>query len=186
MYRLLFSILFIASIYLISSFLSGDESLNNLTTEQIQQSLNSKSNILGQKVNRNNVLYTLDGTEVKLSEFYGKPLVIMFWAPWCKACKLQIPEIHKVQIDYPDVNFAYIAVSTNNKAVYEWQKTNSTQELKIYYKGWKQGESILTGNSLPLTYVIDSEGTVVEEKTGFDMTKKLDYLIERLKILSSI
>src|SRR5687768_4665301 len=38
-------------------------------------------------------LMTLDGTEVSLSQFGGKPVLINFWASWCLPCREEMPEL---------------------------------------------------------------------------------------------
>lgn len=36
---------------------------------------------------------TLDGTEVRLSEFRGHPVVVVFWTTWCPSCREEFPAL---------------------------------------------------------------------------------------------
>jgi len=38
-------------------------------------------------------LETLNGTEVRLSQFRGQPVLINFWASWCQPCRKEMPEL---------------------------------------------------------------------------------------------
>ncbi|MDQ9824562.1 TlpA disulfide reductase family protein, partial [Acinetobacter sp. 163] len=41
-------------------------------------------------------VYTVDGEAVKLSDYFGKPIVLNFWASWCGPCKMEMPEFNKM------------------------------------------------------------------------------------------
>ncbi len=39
-------------------------------------------------------LETVDGKAVSKSSLKGQPTLIMFWAPWCHVCQVELPKIH--------------------------------------------------------------------------------------------
>ena len=43
-----------------------------------------------------------DGNTVRLSEKFGKPIVINFWATWCPPCKQELPDFDKLCKEYGD------------------------------------------------------------------------------------
>jgi cytochrome c biogenesis protein CcmG, thiol:disulfide interchange protein DsbE len=53
-------------------------------------------------------LYRLDGSEVALESFKGKPLVINVWATWCPPCRREMPMLHEVAKTNPDVTFLFL------------------------------------------------------------------------------
>lgn len=47
-----------------------------------------------------------DGNVVALSDYYGKPIVLNFWASWCPPCKEEMPHFQAMYDEYgDDVNF---------------------------------------------------------------------------------
>ena len=57
-------------------------------------------------------LKTLDGTEVTLSDYFGKKVVMLeFWATWCNICVAEIPNIVKNYEKFKDQGFEILAVT---------------------------------------------------------------------------
>lgn len=43
-----------------------------------------------------------DGNTVRLSDMFGKPVVINFWATWCPPCKRELPDFDRLCREYGD------------------------------------------------------------------------------------
>ena len=41
-----------------------------------------------------------EGESVSLSDFFGKPIIVNFWASWCGPCKMELPEFEKAYKTY--------------------------------------------------------------------------------------
>ncbi|WP_292043205.1 TlpA disulfide reductase family protein [Massilia sp. UBA6681] len=50
----------------------------------------------------------LDGSEVPLRAFQGKPLVVNLWATWCPPCRREMPALAAMQRKRPDVGFVFV------------------------------------------------------------------------------
>ena len=52
-----------------------------------------------------------DGNEVKLSDYFGKPIVFNLWASWCGPCKMEMPHFAKAMEEYgDDVHFILVNI----------------------------------------------------------------------------
>lgn len=50
----------------------------------------------------------LDGTEIALARFAGKPLVINLWATWCPPCRREMPVLQAAQAANADIGFVFV------------------------------------------------------------------------------
>jgi thiol-disulfide isomerase/thioredoxin len=53
-------------------------------------------------------LRRLDGAELPLRGFQGKPLVVNLWATWCPPCRREMPALSAIQAKRPDVGFVFV------------------------------------------------------------------------------
>lgn len=61
-------------------------------------------------------LETIDGQKISLHEFNGKPVLVNFWAIWCRPCIEEMPIIQeRYQQHYPD--FVVLAIEESGNSV---------------------------------------------------------------------
>ena len=48
------------------------------------------------------VVYDVNGNPVRLSDFFGKPIVLNFWASWCGPCRSEMPHFQKMYEKWGD------------------------------------------------------------------------------------
>src|SRR5699024_11784063 len=45
-------------------------------------------------------LQTIDGEQVKLSDYRGEKVILNFWATWCPPCRAEMPDMQKFHADH--------------------------------------------------------------------------------------
>lgn len=115
-------------------------------------------------------VYDGAGNPVKLSDYFGKPIVINFWASWCGPCQSEMPDFQKVWEELGDrVQFLMINMTDGSR------ETQATAEQFILEKGYSfpvyfdtTMEAAMTygAYSLPTSYFINAAGEPVTYAEG--------------------
>lgn len=105
-----------------------------------------------------------EGKEVKLSEFYGKPTVIAFWASWCLPCREELPSIESAYQKYQkEVNFLLINMTNWGDETVEGA-TNFVAEngyhFPIYFDEKAHAQNAYQIKSIPQIRFLDKTGSL--------------------------
>lgn len=129
-------------------------------------------------------IYDSEGNPVQLSQFYGKPIVMNFWATWCGYCKEEMPDFQEAWKEYgEEVEFLFI---NSTDGVRETREKASSyleeQKLEIpaYYDEDMEAAYAYTVNSLPTTILIDKEGRVSAYAPGLIQKEMLVQALDAL------
>lgn len=81
------------------------------------------------------VMHTVDGREVRLSDFKGKIVILDFWATWCGPCIASFPHTQKVAAKYKDQDVVVLASGTSDKidAFKKWIPKNQPKYPDIQF-----------------------------------------------------
>lgn len=108
--------------------------------------------------------YTMfDGTPRKLSDNYGKPTVVNFWADWCPPCVAELPHFEEAwKAKGSQFNLVAIAVDSSRDPKGFVDK----EGYNLPFANDVSGANTYGVTSIPMTLFIDSNGNIVEKVVG--------------------
>ena len=110
-------------------------------------------------------LNDLSGKSVRLSDFRGKTVVLVFWASWCPDCRAEIPQLKAMWAASDPAKVKFVSVSFDREFE-TFKHFVSDQELpgvQLFDPAGKKDSSIGDAYGvqwIPSLYVIDPEGKV--------------------------
>ena len=108
----------------------------------------------------------MEGNEVTLASFFGKPIVLNFWASWCGPCKMEMPEIQKFYDKYgQEIHFLLVSVDDSLDAAKTFI-SDSGYTFPVYFDTTSVGAYTYGASSIPLTFFIDAQGNLTAYYMG--------------------
>ena len=132
---------------------------------------------------------TLDGKMVSTATFNndGKPMIISFWATWCKPCIQELNTIAEVYEDWQEeTGVKIIAISIDNSRTANGvlpMVNGKDWEYEVYLDENADFKRSMGVSNVPHTFLVDGEGKIVWEHTTFQPGDELE-LIELVRKLN--
>jgi thiol-disulfide isomerase/thioredoxin len=127
------------------------------------------------------------GKPVNKDNWAGKVVIVNFWATWCPPCREEIPELLELKKEYKD-RLEIVGISEDDdppESVVKFAKQKgmtypivmATQELIDAYGGVP---------ALPTSFLIDTQGRVVQKHSGLYPIEAYDLEIRSLLGLPTV
>ena len=115
-------------------------------------------------------VYDKDGSEVHLSDFFGNPIVVNFWASWCGPCKMEMPDFHETYLELGDeIQFLMINMTDGSRETVDIAADFIAEQgytFPVFYDTALSAAITYGAYSLPTTYFIDADGYAIAQATG--------------------
>lgn len=127
-------------------------------------------------------LVDLNGEIHQLSDYEGQGVFLNFWGTWCKPCEKEMPFMENQYHQFKDKGVQMIAVNVGESefAVKKFaERLDLSFPIVIDTDGDVQTAYGI--NPLPITFLIDKEGTVIESYTGSLTEEKIAEFMKKIQ-----
>ena len=116
------------------------------------------------------LVYDAQGNEVHLSDYYGKPIVLNFWASWCGPCQMEMPDFNEKFLEVGDeVQFLMVNVTDGDRETMETASAFIAEKgysFPVLFDLYLDASAAYNATALPMTVLINREGNIVAYATG--------------------
>ncbi|WP_285766271.1 thiol-disulfide oxidoreductase ResA [Peribacillus sp. SI8-4] len=130
----------------------------------------------------NFVLTDMKGNEHKLSDYKGKGVFLNFWGTYCKPCEYEMPYMEHQYQNYKDQGVEVLAVNVG-ESDYAVDNFITKHDLTfpVMIDQGREVENAYRVDILPVTFLIDKEGKVIDIITGALTEESIQKHMERIK-----
>ena len=108
----------------------------------------------------------LDNSQVSLSDYRGKYVLLNFWATWCPPCRAEMPDLQTSYNAHQNQNFTLVAINVGESTAtaqgfmeaHEFAFPVALDEFSVVHSSY--GEP--SNGSLPISFLIDPAGRLIK------------------------
>ena len=115
-------------------------------------------------------VYDREGNPHKLSDFFGKPIVLNFWASWCGPCKMEMPDFQEKYLELgEEVQFLMVNLTDGQRETVDVASAfidSQGYTFPVFYDTTTEAAYTYGVYSIPTSYFIDAQGQPIAHAQG--------------------
>lgn len=143
----------------------NQESKPEYTPEQTIEPKAAERPVSNEKLAYKDVIFkTLDGKDLKISDYKGKRVLLNFWATWCRPCVMEMPSLNNAFKELSNENYVFLAASNEPIA----KIAGFAQNVKYDFTFIKADDNFSPFNVqlIPMTLLFDTNGELAMTLEG--------------------
>ncbi len=113
---------------------------------------------------------TSDGTEIRVSDFKGKVVIVSFWASWCGPCKKELPILSGIQKSAGPQNLQVISINIDEdrRLFKKLEKALQLGDIILVSDAKKRVGKKYGVEGIPHMVIVNAEGKVASVHIGYN------------------
>ncbi len=130
------------------------------------------------------VLKTLDGSNLRLSEFRGQVVLVNFWARWAGDSRQEMPALSRINTTYQRAGLVVLGISVDDdlRRAREFAGAMKVSYPIMFDTGTDLGRDYLL-QKMPMTILVDRSGVVRFSHVGYKHGDERIYLDQIRELL---
>lgn len=127
-------------------------------------------------------LVDLNGNKHVLDDYKGQGVFLNFWGTWCKPCEYEMPYMQNQYEAFKDKGVQVLAINVGESkfAVEKFAQRHNLKFPILIDKDSQVQQDYLV-NPLPVTFLIDKNGKVVDSTTGSLTEETIQKMMEKIQ-----
>ncbi len=154
---------------------SGNNSSDTKTSDKDEKDIKKATDF---------TVYTESGDAVKLSDYFGKPIILNFWASWCGPCVSEMPLFQSLYEEQgEDITLLMVNLTSDMSET----KAKATKLIKdnnysfpVYFDEDADAAINYSISGIPVTYCIKSDGSVAKNYIGALNEERLGFCVDAI------
>lgn len=122
---------------------------------------------------------TIDGREVALRDYAGRPVWLIFNATWCSSCRAEAPDVQQAYLDHDDVTVLSVYISESERTVQGY-----TERAGLTFDHIADPRTTIASAyrvlGIPAHFFIDGDGVLRSSAVGSLSRAQMDQALARI------